>query len=292
MAQSLSAQVIAFLQHEPRFQAVNELRLHIDGQALGWVRPRVAEALYDMDRQRVRVTGRDVHIASDNTAASRSALLQGYAQALKARGLLQNWRDEAMQLSVAGQPFLTLERAAFRSFGLQTPSVHLNAWVATPDGAELWVARRSAHKFVDPNRLDNLVGGGLSAGESLATGLAREAWEEAGLKLPQPPAPHCFLHIHRRIPEGVQDEWVAVHELWLPAHFQPKNQDGEVASVELWSIPRVLTHLLAGEFTWDAGLVVLCGLLRQRYFAADHSGGNASIEQALRDLGYWPEATA
>lgn len=288
MASPLAAQIITFLQQEPRFQAVNELRLHIDGQAVGWVRPRVAEALYGLDRQRVRVDGQGVRLASDGTTAGRSALLQDLAIRLKQQGLLQNWRDEAMQLDVAGQPFLILERAAFRTFGLQTPSVHLNAWVAGVDGAELWVARRSSHKFVDPGKLDNLVGGGLAAGESRATGLAREAWEEAGLTLRHPPAPQCFLHIHRRIPEGVQDEHVAVHDLWLPAHIQPRNQDGEVASVERWPIARVLTHLLAGEFTWDAGLVVLAGLLRQRYFGSD----NLLIASELKARGYWLETAA
>lgn len=288
MASPLAAQIITFLEQEPRFQAVNELRLHIDEQAVGWVRPRVAEALHELDRQRARVSGRAVHIISDGTSAGRSALLQDLALRLKQQGLLQNWRNEAMQLDVTGQPFLTLERAAFRTFGLQTPSVHLNAWVACADGAELWVARRSAHKFVDPGKLDNLVGGGLAAGESCAVGLAREAWEEAGLTLQHPPTPQCFLHIHRRIPEGVQDEYVAVHDLWLPAHIQPRNQDGEVASVERWPIARVLTHLLAGEFTWDAGLVVLTGLLRQRYFGND----NTLIATTLKTLGYWPETSA
>lgn len=283
MAASLAASIIAFLQQEPRFQAVNELRLVIDDQPVGWVRPSVAEALYELDRPRIRITGREIKLSSDATIVGRSAQLQDYALAMKQQGLLQNWRNEAMQLQLAGQVFLTLERAAFRTFGLQTPSVHLNAWVATANGVELWVARRSRHKFVDPNKLDNLVGGGLSANESISTGLAREAWEEAGLELKQPPRPFQFLHIHRRIPEGVQDESVAVHDLWLPAHHQPENQDGEVASLERLPIAHVLPHLLAGEFTWDAGLVVLSGLLRQRYFGAE----NAAIAHELRRLGYW-----
>lgn len=283
MAAPLAAAIQAFLHSEPRFQAVNELRLLMDGQPIGWVRPQVAEALYGLDRPRVRLTGREIHLRSDGTVDARGEQLQGYAQALKQQGLLQNWRHEAMHLWVNGQVFLTLERAAFRTFGLQTPSVHLNAWVATAQGAELWVARRSPHKFVDPNKLDNLVGGGLSAHETLASGLAREAWEEAGLRLKHPPQPFQFLHIHRRIPEGVQDEWVAVHDLWLPAHVQPENQDGEVASLERQPIQAVLDHLLARAFTWDAGLVVLSGLLRQRYFGME----TALISQELTRLGYW-----
>lgn len=282
MTPSLSDQVISFLNSEPRFEPVNELRLHIDGQALGWVRPRVAEALCQLDRQRIRVNTRDLYLSAGSGCASRSEVLQTWATALRDQGVLANWRDEAMQLDQPDGPFLIIERAAFRTFGLCTPSVHLNGWVAMPDGVQLWVAERSAHKFVDPGKLDNLVGGGVSAGEPLALALAREAWEEAGLHFRRVPRPASTLHIHRRIQEGVQEEQIAVHDTWLPAHFLPTNQDGEVADARLMPLPAVLAMLLDRHFTWDAGLVVLDGLLRQRYFGAE----TMQIEQTLVALGY------
>lgn len=282
MPPSLSDQVIAFLHSEPRFEPVNELRLHIDGRALGWVRPRVAEALCQLDRQRIRVNTRDLYLSAGHDCASRSAVLQAWAIALREQGVLANWRDEAMQLDQPDGPFLAMERAAFRTFGLCTPSVHLNGWVAMPDGVQLWVAERSAHKFVDPGKLDNLVGGGVSAGEPLALALAREAWEEAGLHFRRVPRPASTLHIHRRIQEGVQEEQIAVHDTWLPAHFHPTNQDGEVADARLMPLPAVLAMLLDRHFTWDAGLVVLDGLLRQRYFGV----AAMQIEQTLAALGY------
>lgn len=278
----LSDQVIRFLHSEPRFEPVNELRLHIDGRALGWVRPRVAEALCQLDRQRIRVNTRDLYLSAGNDCASRSGVLQAWAMALREQGALANWRDEAMQLDQPDGTFLIIERAAFRTFGLCTPSVHLNGWVAMPDGARLWVAERSAHKFVDPGKLDNLVGGGVAAGEPLALALAREAWEEAGLHFRRVPRAVSALHIHRRIQEGIQEERIAVHDTWLPAHFLPTNQDGEVADARLMALPAVLAMLLDRHFTWDAGLVVLDGLLRQRYFGAE----GVQIELALAALGY------
>lgn len=283
MSHPSAADVIAFLHGMPRFVPADERRLHIDGHALGWVRPAVAEALRALDVTRITQDGAGLHITTGTDVATRSALLQSWAQALHRDGLLQNWRDEAMQLDVAGQPFLTLERAAFRTLGLRTPSVHMNGWVAHPDGVQLWVARRSAHKFVDPGKLDNLVGGGLAAGESPAVGLAREAWEEAGLTFRRVPSPCARLFIHRRIGEGVQDECILVHDAWLHAHWQPANQDGEVAAVQRMALANALPPLLAGEFTWDAGLVVLDGLLRQRHFGTD---GTRAIEATLQQLGY------
>lgn len=283
MLHPLVPTLVDFLHSEPRFQREDELRLHIDGHALGWVRPAVADALLRHAATRAGMTGQDLMLRSDGDMAARSALLQSLALALREDGLLANWRDEAMQLDVAGQPFLVMERAAFRTLGLRTPSVHMNGWLISPEGVLLWVAQRSLHKFVDPGRLDNLVGGGLGAGESLAEGLAREAWEEAGLCFRRVPSPASRLFIHRRIGEGVQDECIAVHDAWLPAHFRAINQDGEVAQAGLMPLPEVLQHLLAGRFTWDAGLVVLDGLLRQRHFGLD---GTRALEQTLRTLGY------
>jgi len=282
MPQPLTERVIAFLHSEPRFTAVDELRLHIDGRALGWVRPAIAEALCALDRRRVRLDTRELHIGTGPDAEERSRILQEWMLVLCDLGLVPNWRDEAMALMQPDGVFLVIERAAFRVLGLCTPSVHMNGWVATADGAALWVAQRSAHKFVDPGKLDNLVGGGLAAGESLADGLAREAWEEAGLHFRHVPAPRGWLHIHRRIQEGVQEERIAVHDCWLPLHFHATNMDGEVADARLLPIGPAVEMLLDRHFTWDAGLVVLDGLLRQRYFARE----TALIENTLVNLGY------
>lgn len=283
MPHPLVPALIDFLHSEPRFRPEDELRLCIDDRELGWVRPAVAEGLCQLAPREARRDDTHVQLRSDGSLTGRSALLQSLAIGLREAGLLANWRDEAMQLEVDGQPFLVMERAAFRTLGLRTPSVHMNGWLISPEGVLLWVAQRSLHKFVDPGRLDNLVGGGLAAGESLAVGLAREAWEEAGLCFRRVPSPASRLYIHRRIGEGVQDECIAVHDAWLPAQFRAVNQDGEVAQAGLMPLPEVLTHLLAGRFTWDAGLVVLDGLLRQRHFGLE---GTHVLEQTLRSLGY------
>ena len=45
----------------------------------------------------------------------------------------------------------------------------------------MWIARRSPTKAIDPDLLDNLVGGGIAAGQSVPTTVVKEAWEEAGI---------------------------------------------------------------------------------------------------------------
>lgn len=281
---SLALDLIDFLHAAPRFVPEDELRLHLDGHPLGWVRPGVAQALKAAAGECALQDDQGLHLHLGGTLKTRSQRIQELTIQLRDSGLIDNWRDETMALDLDGKPWLEMERAAFRTLGLRTPSVHMNGWVATPDGAALWVARRSPHKFVDPGRLDNLVGGGLSAGESLAEGLAREAWEEAGLRFRRVPGPASTLLVNRRIAEGVQDECIAVHDCWLPGHWQPANQDGEVADVRLMLLCEALPLLLAGEFTWDAGLVVIDGLLRQRYLGPT----GAAVEATLVALGHRP----
>lgn len=284
MSHPLTAEVIDFLQQMPRFTPTDELRLHIDDVAVGWVRPIVADALMALAGNHAVRKHESLHLRAASEAVGRSIRVQAWAHALHEQGLLQNWRDEPMTLMHHGMHFLTTERAAFRSFGMATQSVHLNGWLTSPDGMQIWVAERSHHKFVDPGKLDNLVGGGLASGESVTEGLAREAWEEAGLLFRHVPAPVAQLQICRRIGEGVQDECIHVFDAYLPADFSALNQDGEVAHAGLMPNEDALMLVLGGRFTWDAALVFIVGLLRQRYFGLD---GNRAITQTLIDLGHW-----
>ncbi|PQA42626.1 hypothetical protein [Amnimonas aquatica] len=54
-------------------------------------------------------------------------------------------------------------------------------------------------------------------------------------------------------------------------------------------VGEALPLLLAGRFTWDAGLVVIDGLLRQRHFGFD---GSRRIAQTLAGLGYRDDCPA
>ena len=108
---------------------------------------------------------------------------------MRAEGLIVAWRDEAFPLfTVQGDPVgVAIERAATRFWGSLTLGAHCNGYVADEHGkpAFLWIAQRSFSKATDPGKLDNLVGGGVPAGQSPRDTVVREAWEEAGLTPPQ-----------------------------------------------------------------------------------------------------------
>jgi len=129
----------------------------------------------------------------------------------------------------------------------------------------VWIARRSTSKPIDAGRLDNIVGGRIAAGTTVDETLRKEAWEEAGI----PPAllqeVPCLsaVRVEYSVPEGLHREILFVHDLFLPDDFKPANQDGEVAEIKLMPLEDVVQEILAGEFTLDAGTVMVDGLLRQ-----------------------------
>jgi 8-oxo-dGTP pyrophosphatase MutT (NUDIX family) len=191
-----------------------------------------------------------------------TARLNDAALCLKDHGLIRGWRDEALAVvaDVKKPPVARIERAACRALGLTTFAVHLNAW-SDPD---LWLARRSAKKAIDPGQWDSLVGGMVTANESERVALDREAFEEAGLVLSRF-AVQAFrrVHVWRPVPEGYQSEVVRAFEVELPRDVQPVNHDGEADRIERREPDALLDAIDRGELTLEAALVTLESLARR-----------------------------
>ena len=200
----------------------------------------------------------------------RTRALDTAVRALAAEGALTRWRDERYSVAVAlsAPPLFEIERAAARFFGIATYAAHVNATTAGGGELRMWLARRSATKAIDPGLLDNLVGGGIAAGMSIADTVFKEAWEEAGIPkgiASSARAAGC-VRIFRQQPDGVQRETIHVHDLALPSDFEPRNEDGEVVGYRLVDIEQAAE--LAGNSTGDdvvtadAALVIADWLLR------------------------------
>ena len=183
---------------------------------------------------------------------------------LRGDGWFPAWRDElyALRSPDDHEHLCVLERGVFRRFGLRSAAVHLNGLRA--DG-RMWIARRSEHKAVDPGRLDNLVGGGIAAGETALQALLREAAEEAGIPAALTATAREVARLHARRPEadGVHDEALHVYALMLPDDFVPENRDGEVAAFTPMTAAEVGAHVLADAFTEDAAAVASLWLLER-----------------------------
>ncbi len=260
----------------------------VDGQVAGWIDPQRA--------QRLAQFGDVLAVASDGITfapgiddfAARTAALARVARALAAEGLLSRWRDEryAIASELGAPPWFELERAAARYVGVRTFAAHVNGLVRRADGGTaMWIARRSFSKAIDPGMLDNLVGGGIAAGQSVASTVTKEASEEAGVDSPLAARAIAAgaVHLCREQPDGIQRETIFVHDLWLPSDFVPACRDGE--AVEHRLVPLQETGALIANdagpdvVTADASLVILDCLLRQRVVAS-----NAPLRDRLEAL--------
>jgi 8-oxo-dGTP pyrophosphatase MutT (NUDIX family) len=241
-----------------------ELRaFFVGGQAVGWVAPPVAAFLAG-DAAAFRLDGDGLRLRDDGLdAAARSSLLRDAALRLRDAGLVRGWRDELLAVRPPGVATVlaSIERAACRAFGITTEAVHLNAYA---DDGCLVVARRAAHKPIDPDRWDNLVGGMVPAGETLEQALEREAWEEAGLELDRIEVHRGrSFHVERPVAEGFQSEIIHVYDATLSADTICTNQDGEVAVIAQRSIAEIVSAIENDEFTLEAALVTLDSLARR-----------------------------
>jgi 8-oxo-dGTP pyrophosphatase MutT (NUDIX family) len=245
--------------------------LRVDGHIAGWLDARrAARVLRFVDVFRDDGDGIAFAPALD-TAAARTHALDSVARTLAAEGALSAWRDERYVIATefGAPPWFELERAAARYFGVRTFAAHVNGLVHERGAVEMWFARRSPGKAIDPGLLDNLVGGGIAAGSSIAATVVKEAWEEAGIAadLAKTAAAMGAVHVCRLQPDGVQRETVFVHDLWLPADFTPQCRDGEAVAhhrVDLVTAARLIARASGTDVvTADASLVVLDWLMRE-----------------------------
>ena len=207
-------------------------------------------------------------VALTSEAAERDAALAEINRALRAEGLIRAWRDEPFVLPdpASGDALATMERAAARFWGTLTYGAHANGFTAGRDGrpTHLWIARRSPDKATDPGLFDNLIGGGVPAGQTPRQALLREGFEEAGLAPAQvaPAWPAGVLRLQRDIPEGLQHEWLYAFDLELPADLEPRNQDGEVAGFTRMPLAEAAELARGDAMTVDAALVTIDFLSR------------------------------
>jgi 8-oxo-dGTP pyrophosphatase MutT (NUDIX family) len=242
------------------------LPFYVREHVVGWLRPSFADQLrrwphvFEVDDAYVSLR------AKPDTPRGRSEAMAQVARELHKDGVVRGWRDELVSVATHhGAPDLfRVERCATRHFGFMAYAAHLNGFTRRRGLAHAWIARRSTAKDVDPDRLDNLVGGRIAAGMSVDETLRKEAWEEAGIAPALLAGLNCLgaVRVEYSVPEGLHRETLFVHDLWLPEDFKPVNQDGEVAEIRCMPVEEVLQCLLAGEFTLDAGTVMVDGLLR------------------------------
>lgn len=242
-------------------------RFVVADRHVGWVKPAFAQALGEFPSV-FYLTDREVHLHERfGDTEDRSKAVAEVLAKLRKRGLVPGWRGELYPVNrrFAEPPLLLMERAATPLFGVQSYGINVNGLVRHGDGWRVWVARRSAIKQVDPDMLDLLVGGGQPFGISLRDNLLKECAEEAciGPTLAERARPVGLVTLMIEAAEGLRVGLQFNFDLELPADFQPRNEDGEVAEFRLWSLDQLEESLRnADDFMFDVALVNLDLLIR------------------------------
>lgn len=244
--------------------------LVVDGQVVGSVadgflekisRLRLMDKHFKLsNEEHMGVPAWHVHVSHTASADATTQALNTLAADLRDTGLCGPWRDE--QLAVTnpqGEVVATVERGAVRVLGIATRAVHLVG--LAPDG-RMWVQKRSMTKPNNPGLWDTLMGGMVSAADSLPQALARETWEEAGLRVEALQGLRHGGHVDFSRPsrEGGGAGYMRERIDWfcaqVPGDVEPINQDGEVERFELLPLHTVREQVAQGQFTLEAGLVI------------------------------------
>jgi 8-oxo-dGTP pyrophosphatase MutT (NUDIX family) len=231
----------------------------------------------------LRIDARGVH----TIAADPSEDLAPINRALHAAGLVRAWREELFTVPDPRtlEPLARIERAASRFWGTLTFGAHATGFVRGANGrpSHLWIAQRALNKATDPGLFDNLIGGGVGAGQAPRETLVREAFEEAGLAPAEAEraTPGRIIGLARDIAEGYQQEWLYSFDIELPAGRVPVNQDGEVAGFTCLTVADAAALAAGDSMTVDASLVTLDFLLRHGLLEEPAA---AALREALAPL--------
>jgi 8-oxo-dGTP pyrophosphatase MutT (NUDIX family) len=228
------------------------------GQAIGSVEPGVPAALPLPGLWRPDGAGWEV------TGDSLTPSLDAIGLALESAGLAHVRRNEQLPVcNASGEVLGTVERGVVRALGIPTRAVHLLGFA--PDGRQ-WVQQRALTKANDPGLWDTMMGGMVPACDSLEAALARETWEEAGLRLDQLQDLRHGGFIMTRRPTAEPGPGYVVERIdWfrstVPDGLAPVNQDGEVAQFVLIDAAELLARAQRDEFTLEAAMLVAacCG---------------------------------
>ncbi len=258
----------------------------VDGVVVGQIKHGFSQLLCEWPNVFV-VSNDAVELATKlDTFTVRSEAVAKVLSALADRGVLSHLHGEqyVVTATTREQGLFLIDRAAATCFGVRAFGQHINGFVRSEQGIELWVAKRSADRHHFPGKLDNLVAGGLPHGITLQENLKKECWEEAGIppELAAAAQPVGAVTYNAETAQGYKPDTLYCYDLELTADFQPQCTDGEVESFSLWPIEKVMQTVRdTNEFKPNCNLVIIDFLIRHGVIEPE-DGDSVSLPQELR----------
>ncbi len=239
----------------------------LDGERIGSLRPSAADALRRWPPH-FRLTANAVHwIDAPADFATRTAVLAEVSQHLAEAGVIEPLHGELYPVTPGNQEQARclIDRACAPFFGMRAFGQHLNGFVRTARGIEMWIGRRAASRRNYPGRLDHLVAGGLPYGLDFAENLRKECAEEAGMpaELADRAVPVGAVTYCRDSEHGLKPDVMYCYDLELPDDFVPRCTDGEVETFYRLPVAEVRDLVRdTGEFKLNCNLVIIDFLIR------------------------------
>ena len=267
---------MSFVDHIRRcnnFAAARVVPLFAGVDRIGLVRRDNAETLRRFPGV-FRVADDRIDLVAEGDAAAVSQAVDDVVDALVAEKQIPKTRTETFDVAVrwGAPPIFRLDRGAVPFFGTRAYGVHLNGYRYDPDAMLLWVGRRAANKRVAPNKLDNLVAGGIGNGHGLVETLVKEADEEAMIppELIARAVAAGAVSYRMETALGIRDDVLFVYDLEVPAEFVPQNRDGEIVDFALMPAAAVLGRIRQGtDFKFNVNLVILDFAVRRGILSPD-----------------------
>jgi 8-oxo-dGTP pyrophosphatase MutT (NUDIX family) len=257
------------------FEPADFLPFFVAGRQIGQIPARYADAL--AGRPQLQRQGDGFALIAADSFEARSDALDALVGDLIPAGLPLRRRKEKFPLvSTWGEePLAALDRGAVTFFGIKAFGIHINVFVRTPTGLDMWLGRRSRTKPVAPGQLDNLVAGGQPHGLTLIENVAKEADEEAGIPAAviKGVRPVGAVSYHMASEGGSRDDVLFLYDLEVDEAFKPVSHDDEHEAFLRLPVEQV-TKLLQSPvaFKFNVTLVLVDFLVRHGYIAADTPG--------------------
>jgi Domain of unknown function (DUF4743) len=255
---------VSFTDHIRRcnnYDPARVLPLFVGADRIGLIRRDNAEALRRFPA--VFAVGHDkVELLARGDMAAISQVVDQVVDALVAEKQIPKTRDETFDVAVrwGAPPVFRLDRGAVPFFGTRAYGVHLNGYRRDGNAMLLWVGHRAPNKRVAPDKLDNLVAGGIGNGHGLLETLVKEADEEAMIPpdLIAQAVPAGAVSYRMETGLGIRDDVLFVYDLEMPAEFMPHNRDGEFVDFALMPAVAVLDRIrMSSDFKFNVNLVIL-----------------------------------
>ena len=243
------------------------------GRRIGWLRRDNAAALARFDTVFAVAPDR-VQLVAEGDADAVSAAVDEIVEALVVEKSVPKWRNETFDVAPrwGEPPIFRLDRGAVPFFGVRAYGVHLNGYRYIHGEMYLWVGRRAPDKRVAPNKLDNIVAGGIGNGYGIAATLIKESEEEGGI--PEPLVRHAVpvgaVTYCMETELAIRDDVLFAYDLEMPADFEPKNSDGEIVHFDLMRAASVVERVrTTDDFKFNVNLVILDFALRHGLIPVD-----------------------